>query len=164
MGDGSTHYCCCIEVDLYHNFCTLLTICRAYNEPFPSQRDILDASSNLRSCIKNSLKRGTTRSCTFKIEVRTDIFNYLFNGTGTHCSSKPGKMYNLNDFNTNYFNSDSFVYYNSQCEGVRVVFPVYMYSYVKFDPLSYSMSSSVLSSCPCNFSELVRVVLVKSRC
>ena len=61
--------------------------------------------------------------------------------------------------------SDSFVYYNSQCEGVRVVFPVYMYSYVKFSPVSYSLSSdSVLLSCPRDFSELLCVKLVKHRC
>ena len=98
--------------------------------------------------------------------MRTDIFNYLFNDKGTACTNKPGKMYTLTDFtcNSTAFNADSFVFYNRECEGVRVVFPVYMYSYVKFDSVSYSMSSSVLSTSPSNYHELVRVVLVKCRC
>lgn len=76
-------------------------------------------------------------------------------------------MYELVDFNSsyNYFMSDSFVFYNRQREGVCVVFPIYMYSFVKFSPMSYSMSSdSVLLSCPRDFCELLRVVLVKDRC
>lgn len=138
---------------------------RTYYEPAPPQRDVLDAASSLCSAFKNSLKQGTTRNCTFTVALRTDIFNYLFNGTGTTCSSsKPGKMYNLNDFNSTYFNPYHFVFYNNQAEGVCVVFPVYMYNFVKFDSVSYCMSSSVLSVCPRNFCELVRITVVKCRC
>ena len=45
-------------------------------------------------------------------------------------------MYSRCDFSSNYFCDDDLVNYNSHNEGVCVVFPVYMHSYVKFFKLS----------------------------
>ena len=41
-------------------------------------------------------------------------------------------MYNRCDFSDNYFKDSDFMYTNNHNESIRVVFPVYMYSYVKF--------------------------------
>ena len=67
----------------YRHTSTLIAVCliiflRTYHEPSPTQRDVLDAASDLLSCIKNSLRVGTTRNCTFTVKIHTDIFNYLF--------------------------------------------------------------------------------------
>lgn len=55
---------------------------------------------------------------------------YLFSNCGTAVCRKPGKMYNKCDFDKFVCSSD-FVFYNRHGEGVCVIFPVYMYSYVK---------------------------------
>ena len=66
-----------------------------------------------------------------------------------------GKMYNRSDFNNRYFNDDDFLYVNNSDECVRVVFPVYMYSYVKFVKLGNNRS---------DFCETVCVNLLKEHC
>ena len=77
----------------------------------PSDRDVLDAVSNICSSIKRSLKKGTVSNCTFTINMRKNIFNYLFNGKGTVGNHKPGRFYNLIDFDSTYFTSNCFQYY-----------------------------------------------------
>ena len=64
-------------------------------------------------------------------------------------------MYRRCDFNNRYFNDNDFVYYNDHGEGVCVVFPVYMYSYVKFVKLSGKRY---------DFCETVCVNLLKENC
>ena len=55
----------------------LRAIFRTYHEPMPSDRDVLDAVSNICSSVKRSLKKGTVSNCTFTINMRKNIFNYL---------------------------------------------------------------------------------------
>ena len=107
----------------------------------------------MKSLSKDTIKKYT-------VEFRRDIFNFLFNSKGTSCSSsRPGKKYNLVDFNSDYFMCDSFVYYKHHSEGVH------MYSFIKFSPVSYCLSSdSVWSSYPCDFCELLHVEIVKECC
>ena len=64
-------------------------------------------------------------------------------------------MYNRCDFNNNYFNDNDFVYHNDNNESVRVVFPVYMYSYVKFVKLCTNRY---------DFCETVCLNLLKEHC
>ena len=80
----------------------LRAIFRTYHEPMPSDRDVLDAVSNICSSIKRSLKKGTVSNCTFTINMRRDILTILFNGKGTVCNHKPGRFYNLIDFDSTY--------------------------------------------------------------
>ena len=59
------------------------------------------------------------------LSFRRDVFNYLFKGKGKCVSHKRGKMYDRSDFNSDYFNVDSFVYYNKFNEGCCVDFPIF---------------------------------------
>ena len=79
----------------------------------------------------------------------------MFKDSGRSIYRKRGKFYNRNDFLDKYFCDSSFVYCNDCNEGVRVVFPVYLYSYVKF--IKFSSNSF-------DFCETVCVTLVKERC
>lgn len=72
-------------------------------------------------------------------------------------------MYSLSDFSDSYFNFDYFSYYNKNGEGVGVVFPIYMHSYVKFDSLSYCSCASTLHPCPQDYHELLHIIIVKHR-
>ncbi len=118
------------------------------------ERVVLDAISSLTTQIKLSLKLGTVRRCSFSVCFRRDVFNYLFKDSGSCVSRKRGKFYNRNDFVNKYFSDSSFTFYNDCNEGVRVVFPVYLYSYVKCIKLDNN----------CDFCETVSVILVKERC
>ena len=86
--------------------------------------------------------------------VRRDVFNYLFSNCGVNVSRRPGKFYNRSDFCDDFFLDDDFVYCNKFGESVRVVFPVYMYSHVKFVKLSNDRLC---------FCEIVSVNLIKER-
>ena len=159
MGETGGSDCCSVEVTMmlclriFHYCCLLYSYCyyRAFNNPNPPERAVLDAISSLTTQIKLSLKLGTVRRCSFSVCFRRDVFNYLFKDSGSCVSRKRGKFYNRNDFVNKYFSDSSFVFYNDCNEGVRVVFPVYLYSYVKCIKLD--------SNC-----ETVSVILVKERC
>ncbi len=79
----------------------------------------------------------------------------MFKNCGTVVSRKRGKLYNRCDFDDRFFSFNNFVFRNSNDEGVCVVFPIYMYSHVKFVKLSDNCS---------DFCETVTVMLVKSCC
>lgn len=81
------------------------------------------------------VKSGTIRRCSFSIFVRRDVFNVLFGDRGSAVNRKPGKMYSRSDFSSEYFCDHDFVYHVNCTESVRVVFPVYMYSFVKTSKL-----------------------------
>ena len=131
------------------------SIYRAYIQPNPPERVVVDAVSSLTTSIIRSLKLGVIRGRSFNVPVRRDVFNYLFKDFGSVVRRKCGRLYNRCDFNDNFFCNNNFVYRNSNNEGVCVVFPIYMYSYVKFIKLS---------DCCSDFCETVSVSLVKKCC
>ena len=116
---------------------------------------VLDAVGSLSTAIRRSLSVGVNRNCVFSVPVRRDVFMFLFGDCGSVVSRKPGKMYNRPDFNDNYFRSSDFVYYNKHNEGVCVVFPIYMYSYVK----CIRCDNNIIDFC-----ETISVNLIKERC
>lgn len=117
---------------------------------------VLDAASSLSTEIICSFKCGAIRRCNFIVSVRRDVFNFLFNNRGNTVYRKPGKFFNREDFCDEFFSDNDFMYTNKFSEVVRVVFPIYMYSYVKFVKLS---SSNV-----CDFYECISVKLLKEHC
>ncbi len=128
---------------------------RSFTDPHPADREILNAVSSLSCNIICSLKLGTIRRCSFNFCVCRDVFNCLFGDTGSRVSRRRGRMFNRCDFNDRYFNDSDFVYNNNLNECIRVVFPIYLYSYVKFIKLS------------CNrydFCETVCVNIIKEHC
>ena len=120
-----------INIQYYYYYCYYYYY-RTFTDPRPSEREILDAVSSLSCNIIKSLKLGLIRCCSFNVCVCRDVFNFLFNNNGNRVVRKPGKMFNRCDFSDKYFNDGDFVYINNHNESIRVVFPVYMYSYVKF--------------------------------
>ena len=121
----------------------------------PSERNVLNAVSSLTTAIQCSLKSGVVRQCSFSVCVQRDVFNYLFKDLGKSVCRRPGKNFELVDFNDKYFCRDDFVYCNLYSESVRVVFPIYMYSHVKFIKLLPTRS---------DFSETISIKLLKFRC
>ncbi len=65
---------------------------------------------------------------------------------------KRGKMYNRCDFSDKYFKNSDFMFTNSHNESIRAVFPVRMYSYVKFIKLGNDRF---------DFSKVVCIHLIK---
>ena len=103
----------------------LCSFYRTFTDPSPSEREVLDAVSSLSSSINSSLKLGLIRRCCINVFVRRDVFNFLFSNCGN-------RVVHRCDFSDNCFKDSDFVYTNNHNESIRVVFPVYMYSYVKF--------------------------------
>ena len=96
---------------------------------------------------------GVIRNCSFSVNFRRDVFNFLFGNRGSVVSCRKGQSYDRNDF-SDLFHLSDFVLYNKFNEGVKVVFPVYMYSYVK----NVHCHSFV------DFCETISVNLVKECC
>ncbi len=133
----------------------VLFLCRSFTDPHPTERETLNAVSSLTCSIICSLKLGTIRRCSFNVCVRRDVFKFLFGDTGSRVSRRRGRMFNRCDFNDRFFNDSDFVYYNNHNECIRVVFPIYLYSYVKFIKLS---------SIRYDFCETVCVNIIKEHC
>lgn len=128
---------------------------RTFTDPSPPERLVFDAAATISTQILCSLKLGTVSRCSFRVDVRRDVFNFMFSNCGSAVRRKPGRMYNRNDFNDKYFNDYDFVYHTNSNESVRVVFPVYMYSYVKNVKLCCNR---------CDFCETVYINILKEHC
>lgn len=92
-------------------------------------------------------------NCSFSVSIRRDVFNYLFNGRGESVFRRPGRNFSRDDFCNTYFSDDNFVYCYAHGESVYVVFPLYIYSHVKFVKLSSTK----------DFCETVYIKLFKKR-
>ncbi len=112
----------------------------------------MDAVSSLITHITCSLKSGLIRRRLFVVPFRRDVFNYLFNNRGISVGRKPGKLYNRSDFSNAFFCDNNFMYKNNHDEVARILFPICMYSHVKFVKLS---------SDSCDYCEVIRVKLCK---
>ena len=132
-----------------------------HTHPNPQPRVMLDSVDNLKSSICSSLKAGTIRRCNFTCTFRRDVFNCLFGDRGRVIGRKRGRLYDEADFDGNYFDGSSFVIYNKDSEGYCVDFPIYMYSYVKFSSVCYSVDGKKLNR---HFSEVLSVTLCKKCC
>ena len=132
----------------------LIFICRLFINPCPPERIILDAVSSLTTAIILSLKCGLLRNSSFNVAVRRDVFNCVFKNCGNKVRRRPGLFFNRCDFSDKYFNDCDFTYSNEDNECVFVMFPIYMYSYVKFIKLSSNRT---------DFSEIIYVKLLKKR-
>ena len=110
----------------------------------------MDSVSNLVAAIQLSLSKGILKAKTFNIEFPRHMFNFLFNNKGIMINHKPGKLYNMTDFDMHYFKVDSFTHYNKFGEKCSVKFPIYMCSYVRYSIQSYDSAHAPL---PRTFTE-----------
>lgn len=65
------------------------------------------------------------------------------------------------DFSIDLFSNGTFIFFNSEGEGCAIVFPICMYSFVKFYP-AYLCDASDPQCINCAFCETVTVTLVKN--
>lgn len=138
-------------------------MCRKFYNPTPAIRSISDSTCNLIYAIKGSLRKGITRCNKLAVEFRHDVFKYLFGGKGKRIAGKRGMEYSEDDFCNEHFPTDWHKCYNRSKECCYVAFPVTMYVYVKFSPITYSMSGSDLVECKRDFKEVLHISLVKKR-
>ena len=132
--------------------------CRLYKNPCPP-RVVLDAVSTMKLNVRSSLTAGILQKRSVTFEFPRYVFNYLFNAKGDRMRNRPGKLYEKKDFNTSYFPDDSFICYNHQHEACAVVFPIYLYSYVRFTKQFFNKEGQAI---PLTFTELVTMKLIKS--
>ena len=124
-----------------------------------------DGVSDLAAEVQKSLKLGVNLGCRFSLRFRTDVFNFLFKGTGSVPPTGRGKFFELEDFDNFYFPTDWYIVYDELGNGCKVVFPVMLESKTKFTNSVYckcSDGSIVLK--PKMFTEMIYVSLVKGRC
>lgn len=139
---------------------SLLFFHRLYNSPVPESRVLIDSVTSLKESILNSLRVGTNKRRCQSLEFPTHVFRYLFNNKGVIVPSKPGRLYHRCDFPSSHFNDSDFQYFNKEREGCFVVFPIYLYSFVKYMPLRYDDGGTCR---PRPFIEKLNFKLVKTR-
>ena len=168
LGDRGGYYRSCSKVhgdsDLHqiiHITITILLTHRSYSNPSPPHRLVMDSISSFVTAVQDSLRVGTIRNCTFSIPFRTDVFNFLFNGKGSAVSGKRYKSYLEVDFNTQLFPTDWFVSYDKFGYCCKIIFPVFIHSYVKYAPKRYGHTGIVQSR---DFTETITITVVKCRC
>ena len=108
---------------------------------------------------------GVNRACSFSFPFRTDVFKYLFGGKGRACPNRFGLFYDFDDFNPCFFPPDWCRCYDRLGDGCRVVFPIRMYSKVRWLPASYTKDENcVLARKKRSFTEVCNVCILKTRC
>ncbi len=138
---------------------------RSYEDPTPSYRVLADGVSTFISAVQRSLKLGVNRACTFTLELRTDVFRYLFKGKGNKPPTRRGLFYELVDFDSSFFPFDWYVVYDKLGNGCRIDFPVRLNSRVNRTTVVYNkIEDGSLVPKPRAFTEMISVNLVKSRC
>ncbi|XP_019860861.1 PREDICTED: uncharacterized protein LOC109589178 [Amphimedon queenslandica] len=133
---------------------------RMYENPCPGNRITMDSVSDLVAEIHKSLSKGLLKNNSFSLPFQRHVFNYLFQQRGKKVKNKPGRLYERSDFSSQYFSDDNFSYFNKEGEGCFVLFPIYMYSFVQFSHPHYDSAKNL---CKRNFTETLRIKLVKSR-
>ena len=151
-----------MKLDVDSTIIKTLLYFRKFYSPTPEMWPILESTCNLIYSVRGSLRKGITRCNNLKVKLCTDVYKYLFGGKGQELKKAKRRTYSQEDFNVAYFPSDRFRVYNSNSECCYVDFPVIMYSYVKFSPITYIVTSdNKLIEQKRDFKELVCIKLIK---
>lgn len=124
----------------------------------------MDLVSLFVTSVRSSLRVGTVRNCKFSIPFQTDVFHFLFNGKGTVIHGRRGRSYTEADFDLEFFPSNWYISYSKLGDGCKIVFPIFLYSYVKYAPQTYHKTSTGLVPLSRDFIETLTVTVCKSRC
>ena len=139
--------------------------CRAYNDPNPDKRAILDCVSNFIDAINRSLRAGTVRNTKFTDEFCTAVFKLLFGGKGEVARKGRGQLYQQPDFDSEFFTTGWHQCWDRLGDGCQVVFPIQIHSHVKFSPPCYFLDNTGSPVVKNRFfNEVVSVSVVKQRC
>ena len=108
---------------------------------------------------------GVNRCRKFSLQFRTDVFIALFNGKGKSPTRGRGQLYDLEDFDPQFFHAEWYKCYNKLGNGCVIEFPVQLATRIKWSPMAYCKShDGALAPKGRSFSEIVTVTLVKKRC
>ena len=92
------------------------------------------------------------------------MFRLLFSDKGRAPDSGQGRLYEKDDFDTDYFGPNWLVVYDKHGDGCSIDFPLRMHAKVQYGPKCYNKDSTgQLVEKPRSFKEIV-VTLVKKRC
>ena len=139
----------------------LVLLHSSFETPSPGYRLVADATSNLKAAIQRSLKSGVGCSNRLEVEFRTDVFRFLFNCKGRIPPKGRGLFYDLEDFDTTFFDDNWYIVYDKLGDGCRVHFPIRLESKIKWSRTVFNSDGSVK---PRVFTEMIYVTLVKNRC
>ena len=125
----------------------------------------MDGVSVFCDAVSKSLRAGVNRQCKFTVEMRTDVFKYLFKNKGSDYEHGLGRLYTESDFDRTFFPTDWYRVRDSLGDGCEVEFPVCMCSKVQWSPTVYTSScSGSVSPKPKYYKEICFVKLVKKCC
>ena len=125
---------CVIQQPCHFGSCcdNFYIFCSGFEDPCPDYRLVADGVSDLAAEVQKSLKLGVNLGCRFSLRFRTDVFNFLFKGTGSVPPTGRGRFFELEDFDNFYFPTDWYIVYDKLGNGCKVVFPVRLESKTKF--------------------------------
>ena len=122
----------------------------------------MDGVSTLCDAVNGSLRLGVNRGCQFTVDLRTDVFKYLFQNKGSDYEHGTGRLYTYSDFDTTYFPTDWYKVHDKLGDCCMVEFPVRMFSKVKWSPTVYSCSSgSAITPKHKYYKEVCSIWLIK---
>lgn len=138
---------------------------RYFANPKPTICDILDSTSSCSAAVNKSLKMGVNRSCQITVVFRTDVFNFLFKDKGTNYTHRLGRLYNMEDFDLDFFPKNWNRAHDRLGDGCEVKFPVRMHSRVKWADTTYIKEEETDLIVPKKktFEEVCTVWLLKQR-
>ena len=169
LGQRALHYTPSASVSTCicntHNITVKIETHRYYADPQPSVRDILDSTSALTAAISRSLKMGVNRGCHISVNFRTDVFNFLFKYKGSEYSHGPGRIFEREDLDMNFFSTDWYRVHDKLGDGCEVQFPIRLQSRLKWAQTVFIRDDQSGQIHPKNktFEEVCVIWLVKQR-
>ena len=95
-------------------------------------RATLDCVSAFLAAINKSLKMGVNRGSQITVNFRTDVFQFLFKDKGREYPHGPGQLFELEDFDKNFFLPDWHRVHDHLGDGCEIQFPLRLRSRVKW--------------------------------
>ena len=130
---------------------------RAFRTSKPSEERIKEGSDLLAVAILQHLKsKHQTASATTVMEIRHDVFNYIFRGRGRPNTKFGCILLEKNDFNRcSFFKecNDWDTYIDNPRDGTQVVFPIRTKALVSLAPQTHKLVEGKLVPVACNFMQ-----------
>ena len=108
---------------------------------------------------------GVNRGCHISVNFRTDVFNFLFKDKGSEYSHGPGRIFEREDLDMNFFSTDWYRVHDKLGDGCEVQFPIRLQSRLKWAQTVFIRDDQSGQIHPKNktFEEVCVIWLVKQR-
>ena len=142
--------------NLNPNLCLLF--CRSFSDPKPSSERLQEGTEALALGIlqHTKAKQGHADAPT-TIEMRHDVFNYLFKGKGKQSGRRGHQEFEKNDFCRCRFPDGWDIYIDKLGDGQRVVFPIRARKFLSWGPTTYHLVNGSLAPKPRYYQEKVSI-------